>query len=212
MNKLKLYKNIIFDFDGTIADTFSLLIGIVNDNKEYFGIDGISPDEIPRLKNLSITYILREFNINLVQLPKFMTFMKTELAKKSHLIKPFEGMLENIKILKDRGYNLGIVTNNYVKNVTDTLSDEQEKMFDYIYSARSLFGKPAVLNKLIKQYKLNKNETIYVGDEVRDIEAAQKVGIDIACVTWGFNNREIIVKQNPSFVINTPNELLDIVS
>ena len=54
-------ETIIFDFDGTIADTFGAVVKIINDNKERFGIDGIDKYEVADLRNMSIKYLLREF-------------------------------------------------------------------------------------------------------------------------------------------------------
>lgn len=204
------YKNIIFDFDGTIGDTFNIVIDIINTNKDKFGIDGISQEEIPRLKSLSARYLLEEFNINLLNVPKFLSFIKKELAKKSDEIKPFAEMVDVIKELKHRGYNLGVVTTNYVKNVTDMLRDDEEKLFAFIFTAKSLFGKASVLKKALKDFNMKPAETIYIGDEVRDIEAAKASGLDIIAVSWGYNSADILQKEEPTYFVTSPRRLLDI--
>jgi phosphoglycolate phosphatase-like HAD superfamily hydrolase len=81
-------------------------------------------------------------------------------------------------------------------------------MFSFIHSELNLFGKSGALDKMLKKYKLHKPDVLYVGDEVRDIEACKKVGVDIVSVTWGFNSREVLEKYQPNKLVGTPEELL----
>ena len=51
---------------------------------------------------------------------------------------------------------------------------------------------------------------IYVGDETRDITAAQKSRVQVVAVAWGFNSPQILTQFNPDHLIHHPLELLDI--
>jgi phosphoglycolate phosphatase-like HAD superfamily hydrolase len=68
-----------------------------------------------------------------------------------------------------------------------------------------------MINKIIKQRKIIKSEMFYVCDEVRDIVAAQKSGIKSIAVTWGYNTQDALTKENPDFIVDTPNELRNII-
>jgi phosphoglycolate phosphatase len=68
-----------------------------------------------------------------------------------------------------------------------------------------------VLTQVLKKQKIDKTEAIYVGDEIRDIEAAQKVGMKIISVTWGFNAKESLQKFHPDALADTPDEFLHFV-
>lgn len=63
----------------------------------------------------------------------------------------------------------------------------------------------------MKQQKINKNKIIYVCDEIRYIEAAEKLEIKIIAVTWGYNNKNALEKENPDFIIDAPEDLENIV-
>lgn len=205
-------KCIIFDFDGTIADTFAVAIHIINSNPTRYGIDGIDKNEIPRLRSLSIPYLLREFNINLLKLPLILAKFRKDLQKHINELKPFSNILDIVIELHAQGYFLGILTNNSKNNVVDFLKKERvEHMFSFISSESALFGKGDSLNKLIKRYKLDKKNTIYIGDEVRDIEACHKVQIPIISVTWGFNSTELLEKFNPTYMVSVPQDILNVV-
>ncbi len=83
-------------------------------------------------------------------------------------------------------------------------------MFDFISVGSGLFGKRRTLNKVIKQHNLKKDDILYVGDEVRDIEASRGVGIAVASVTWGYNSRKVLQAYGPDYLIDQPQELLHI--
>lgn len=202
-------KHIIFDFDGTIANTFDIALEIINKNPQRFGIDGIDPTEIPRLKSMSMKYLLQEFNIHIFQIPKFLKMLKKDLAKEIDKVQVFEGMIDVLKQLSTR-YTLGIISSNSKSNIKKVLKNNNLDMFEYVIGEPAIFGKSTRIKNILKKQKLQNSEVIYIGDEVRDIQAANKVGIDIISCTWGYNNEDIIVKHEPNYLVHTPSEILNI--
>ncbi|MFC1621969.1 HAD-IA family hydrolase [Patescibacteria group bacterium] len=206
------YKIVIYDFDGTIANTMPIVIDIVNNHAQEFGIDGVSQDEISELRGRPLKYLLEEFGIHVMQLPKLAGIVRTELSQRLSEVEMFEGINEVFLEIDKLGIEQGVVTSNYVKNVTDLFTDEQEKLFKFIRSEKAIFGKHHKIEKVIEEFGYIKEEVLYVGDEVRDIEACKKVEIDIAAVTWGFNSSEILKEHMPKYLVDIPSQLLDIVS
>ena len=80
-------------------------------------------------------------------------------------------------------------------------------MFDFVYTGSSLFGKHKAMNKMLKNENLKSEGVIYVGDEVRDVEAADKVGLKVVSVDWGFNSREFLNQINPGSVVSSVSDL-----
>ena len=116
-------------------------------------------------------------------------------------------MPEVITQLIAHAYSLSIVTSNTKEAVTEFLTKQQLNYFDHIYSDKSLFGKHVVLDNFIKKHSINRDEAIYIGDEIRDIEAAHKAHLKIIAVTWGFNSKAGLVKYHPDYLIDSPQEL-----
>jgi phosphoglycolate phosphatase len=204
-------KTLLFDFDGTIADTLSISIEIVNKNAEKYGIRKIDPNEIERLKDFTPWQLLKEFRVPLYKLPFFVTKFQSEMYMAIDRVKPFKELPEILQKLHQKGFTLGIVTSNSERNVNNFLKNNSLKMFDFVHNERNVFGKHHTINKVLKEKHLVKEEVFYVGDEVRDIEACAKSGIRMIAVTWGYNSRRILEKYAPSFLIHSPKELLDIV-
>jgi phosphoglycolate phosphatase len=205
-------KVIIFDFDGTIADTVDALVSIANRLAVEFGYIQITPEQFTLLRNFSSREIIKYSGISLFKIPFLVKKVKAELKNKIQGLKPIPGMKESLIELKNHGYQLGIITSNSKDNVTAFLSiNELDNLFEFIYSGVTIFGKTTIINNVLKQKQLKPQTVIYVGDETRDIEASKKANIKVVAVTWGFNSPEILAKQNPDFLIHQPSELLQVI-
>jgi len=108
--------------------------------------------------------------------------------------------------LKENGYQLGIVTSNIESNVQKFLHANDLDLFDFFYSGKSIFGKEKIINKILHDKRLSKDDVYFVGDEVRDIEAGKKAKVTTIAVTWGYNSAEALQKENPDHIINSPAE------
>ncbi|MDJ0533611.1 MAG: HAD hydrolase-like protein [Xenococcaceae cyanobacterium MO_207.B15] len=203
-------KVIIFDFDGTIADTYQAIVDITNSLASEFGYKTLNQEELSFLKNLSSGEIIRQSEISLFKLPFLVKRVQKELGKQIGELAPILGMRGVLQKLKQQGYVLGIITSNIQDNVTTFLQHNGlESCFDFIHSGTSIFGKHRIINQVIRRYSLRSTEAIYVGDETRDIRSARKSNVGSIAVTWGFNSEKVLAKHNPDYLIVKPEELLD---
>ena len=203
-------KTIIFDFDGTLADTFEVIVSITNSLAVEFGYQPVGKEDIPKLQNLSSREIVRQSEISFFKIPFLIRRLRRELENRITEVNLFAGIKELILDLKAEGYALGIITSNSRENVTALMAfNGLEKIFDFIWSSSKLFGKDKSIAKLIKREKLNLQDVFYVGDETRDIDAAKKAGVGAIAVSWGFNSIEALARNNPDFLASNPLELRD---
>ncbi len=205
-------KVIIFDFDGTIADTVEALVIIANRLALEFGYPQITPEELALLRNLTSREIIKYSGISVFKIPFLVKKVKGELKRKIPDLKPISGIQESLLVLKEKAYRLGIITSNSEENVKEFLKvNDLESIFEFIYSGVTIFGKTTIINNVLRQKQIKSSEAIYVGDETRDVEASQKANIKVIAVTWGFNNEEVLSQQNPDFIVTHPSELLDVI-
>ena len=205
-------KSIIFDFDGTIADSFEVILRITNQLAAEFGFLPVQPEDVHRLKDLSSREIVRQSKVAPFKLPFLMRRLRGELNREIRYLKPICGMKAALLTLKQQGYQLGIVTSNSRENVIAFLeAQDLAEIFDFVGSGLALFGKGRVIQRLLKQHHLAPQDVIYVGDETRDIEAARKIGIKVISVSWGFNSTQALAAENPDYLIHQPDELLKVV-
>ncbi len=199
-----MIKYVIFDFDGTIADSFSAVLEIYNELSSKYGYEKIKEPEEFKLK--SSKQIVKDFNIPSTKLPFFVKKVLTKLGDKNvELFKDIEGVLIELK----KKYNLAILTSNLRKNVDKILKTKID-LFDSIQTGSKLFGKNKLLEKFLKSHNLEPEDVVYVGDETRDIKAARMCGIKIISVAWGFNSKAALQKENPDYLITEPHQILDV--
>ena len=206
-------KTIIFDFDGTIADTLDSVVRIVNDHAEHFGYKKVTKEDIPYLQGKKPREILSYLGISIFKLPLWIKKIHSEINKE---ISNMESTVNISPLLSELNNNehfhLGILTSNTQENVKKFLDKNGLDFFDFIRTGKSVFGKSHMINRIIKQRHVNKNEAFYVCDEVRDIEAARKSGIRSIAVTWGYNTKGALMKENPDFLVDSPDELRNIIT
>jgi phosphoglycolate phosphatase len=205
-------KVIIFDFDGTIADTVDALVSIANRLAQEFGYKPITPTELANLRNLTSREIIKSSGVSVFKMPFLVKKVKAELKNKIPELKTIPGIEDALIDLYNRGYRLGIITSNSPENVNAFLKINQlDNLFEFIYSGITIFGKTTIINSVLKQKQIKPQEVIYVGDETRDIQASKKANIKVIAVTWGFNSEEVLAKQNPNFLIHQPGQLLEVI-
>jgi len=198
---------LIFDFDGTIADTLELHRQIYNELALKYHHDQISESDIPNLQNLGMREFLKKVKIPLLHLPTLI-LEGQQLAKKYPISLPIPGIIPVIQSLSE-SYTLGIVTSNTKAYCQAFLARHQlEKYFSFVQAERDLFGKDHKLKKVIREHDLQIEKTVYIGDEVRDIDAARKVPLQNIGVGWGFNSAEALEKAHADTIFADPRELL----
>ncbi len=206
-------KVIIFDFDGTIADTLDAIVKISNCLAADFGYKQTSLAEINYLKNLSSREIIKQSGISIFKVPFLVRKVKSELTKEIQYLKPIPCIKEALIEIKEQGEQLFIITSNSKENFILFLEkNNMQDLFDFIYSGATLFGKSKIINNILQQQNINYKQVIYVGDETRDIEAAKKSNIKAIAVSWGFNSQEVLAAQNPDFLIHQPHQLINVIA
>ena len=104
------------------------------------------------------------------------------------------------------------MSSNSVENINTILSNnELNQYFESIVGGVGVFGKTIALKSTIKKYKIDKKTCIYIGDEVRDIKASNKVGLPIISVIWGFNGEQILSSNKPDFIAKEPADIVRII-
>jgi len=202
---------VIFDFDGTIANTLDSIIDIMNNLSDEFGFRKIHDEDVEYLRGKRPREILKHLGISLFKLPFVIRKTRQEINSHIALLSPSIDLLPTLKLLKENGCQVGIVTTNIEENVKKFLHANNLDLFDFFYTAKKVFGKDRTISKIIKDMKLEKSKVYFVGDEVRDIEAGKKVGIKTIAVSWGYNTKDALDKEHPDHLIDSPLELENIV-
>lgn len=202
--------NLIFDFDGTIANTLYVGVDIYNRVAHEYGCKKVLHKDTKAFQGKKPFDLMKELEVSLLNLPLLLLRVRNELFSEIRDVETFDGINEVLHTLKEMGYNLGVVTSNSQKNVEHFFEEHGlDNIFSSIHTSKHLFGKHKVIAKYIRQHGIAKDKAIYIGDEARDIEATQKIGIPIIAVSWGFNSRDVLEMYEPFAIVDSPAELLN---
>jgi len=201
----------IFDFDGTIADSRDTVGRIINELADEYGYEKLNEKEVLKYTSKRAQDFLREdLKLSWLKIPGFATRLRSELNKRITELKPIVGMVEVVKELKSRNYKLGIVSSNSEDNVRQFLRNNNIDIFDFVSSGSSLLGKARNIKSVLNREGFEAKSVVYIGDEIRDRDAAEKAGIDVVVVSWGYNSKDSLEKEHKSIIIDSPNQLLDL--
>lgn len=206
----KKLKAIIFDLDGTLADSFHVGIEAANELAKKYKYKPI--DDIPVIRDLSFKeFLVSHLKLGRIRLILWAREIRRIISHRTNDIQIFPGIKDMLEDLS-KEHKLGLLTSNSTKNALQILQNNKiDEYFSFIYTNCSAFGKSRHLKKLIKTEKYSRKEVIYVGDEIRDIDSCEMVGIPIIAVTWGGNSAKTLMETGADYYAYIPSDVAAIV-
>lgn len=202
------YRLIIFDFDGTLADSAPWFAGVMNGVAARYGFRQIDEVEMARLRGRPNREVMRELGLSAWKLPFIANHVRKLAAEAAASIGLFPGVEGMLRRLAGRGVKLAIVSSNSEATVRKVLGPELAGLIAHYGCGASVFGKAAKFREVIRKSGVAEADVLSVGDEVRDIEAARKVRLATGAVTWGYATADILRAQRPSAIFETTDDVL----
>lgn len=199
---LKKFELIIFDLDGTLVDSAKDIMIANNKTLEKFGYKPISFKNVKHIIGQGIRVnIIRSLKMQNVKINKkkenemydfFFSFYKKNLYVKSKI---YGGLNSFLKNLKKQGYKLAVCSNK-LEALTKIVLKKTKllKYFDFVAGGDTFAHRkphPSVLNNIIKNFKINKNNVLFIGDSEHDYHSALNSNIKFCLKTKGFTNKPI---------------------
>ncbi|MDQ0902131.1 HAD hydrolase-like protein [Paenibacillus sp. V4I7] len=204
-----MVKHILFDFDGTLVDSRALLVKLYNEMAMQYQFRRIRDQDLAILRSLSISERVDRLGVPVLQIPKLVTAGRQLYQENIRTLHIVPGMKEVIARVSSQGMKSSILSSNSEVNIRQILKNNKlDGAFKEIISAKHIFGKHHSIRKVMKQWGTSPSRMIYVGDELRDIEACRKLGVPIVAVTWGYDSQHLLLSGKPDYLVNSPRELL----
>lgn len=204
-------KHIIFDFDGTLADSTAVFASAWNTLAQKYKFKGIELKEIDALKKLSISERSKLFDFPMYKLPMILPQFYKLYRQSLNDVHLFDGMKEVLLEIDKRGYKILIISSNSKDNILEFLKMNGIHCVADVLCSNRIFGKDKVMKKFLKESNVHSSDVLYIGDEQRDIVACKKAGVPIAWVEWGYDAKEVVQNEEPEYKVATPQEILEII-
>jgi phosphoglycolate phosphatase len=203
------YKLVIFDFDGTLADSFPWLISVMDELADRFKFKRLDKNQIETLRGYDARKLIKEYRVPFWRIPSIGKHIRNLMSENIHSIRMFEGIPALLQSLAEQGAVLAVLSSNSCQNIHQVLGPENTALISYYECGVAIFGKPAKIRKLLKISGVQPDEAILIGDEIRDLEAARAVPIASGAVSWGYARVEALQAHAPSEFFDSVSEIVE---
>lgn len=209
-----MYKNLIFDFDGTIADSKECSIVATQKSFKERGLEEPTVNLIEYYMGIPIEKsfsLMSSVDLDDHQLEALIkTFRQNYKEVESSYLKLYKHMTEQLQSLsKDK--QLFVVSSKKTDVLIRNLEilDIDHLFTEVIGSDKVNHYKPSPdgINYILNKYQLENEETIYIGDAIFDMQMANSAKVASCAVTWGTHSIEELKSENPTYIIHEITEL-----
>lgn len=202
------YSLAIFDFDGTLANSFVSFIRALNDAADKYGFRSIGEQEIGLLRQEEASRALQYLGVAERKLPFISRYVRSQMTKDTSQVSLFEGTDRLLEQLAARGVTLAIVSASRSADVRRLLGPSNEQLVQHFACGASFLSKRLKLRQLVRRSNVGPLERILIGDQITDLLAARAENIPFGAVSWGFNSGESLKKNSPDFQFESMDEVL----
>lgn len=185
-----MYKNVIFDLDGTLLDTSEGVMKALEKTLQKLSLSPLSPKELKSFVGpVMQESLMKHFNMSAPLALENANLFREIYKEFLFEAKLYEGILELFLKLKAKGVKIAIATNKSHDNAMKIL-----EKFELLNLCECAFGsdlegkldKASLINLCLETLKAKKQESVLIGDSSSDAKGALKVGIDFLAVLYGF--------------------------
>lgn len=208
---------IIFDMDGTLLDTLEDLADATNAGLAHRGYPARTLEEIRSFVGNGVGVLLGKAVPEGTpdgEMEQCLSYFKEYYAKHwQDKTKPYDGILPLLAALKEKHVKTAVISNKYDAAVVQLCEDYFPGSFDVARGEREgVPRKPApdAIYAILEELGSEKKNAVYVGDSEVDMATAKNSGLTAVGVTWGFRDRQLLEEKGADYIIDRPDQLLEL--
>lgn len=211
------YDVYVFDLDGTLLDTLRDLTASVNHALRWAGMPERTIEEVRWFVGNGVKKLMERAIPEGTDNPRFaevyQEFRDHYLHHGLDTTKPYPGIMEMLRALKDEGKQIAVVSNKFYKATEELCSHFFGGLVDVAIGEREDIRKkpaPDTVEEVLRRLKTDRSHAVYVGDSDVDIQTAMNSGLPCISVLWGFRDRDFLSAHGATTFVATPQEVLAI--
>ena len=201
------YRLAIFDFDGTLADSLDWFRTSFHEVIARFDLTPVTAEELEQMRSLSAREIMARLNVSMWQLPAIVSDMRKRKLAAASETSLFAGIPAMLSDLQRQGIKTAIVSSDSEASVRQVLGPTTSLITRFDCGA-AIFGKHWKFRRVARRLGMEPADTICIGDEIRDIEAARAAGMDSGAVAWGYALPSALQAAGPTHLFNSIEEMM----
>lgn len=201
------YDLALFDFDGTLADSFPFFLSVFNVIADQHGFRRIDTARAGQFRHWGIRRMMAHVGLPAWKLPVVARSFMGMMKENAHTIPLFDGVDDALRHLAARGVQLAVVSSNAEYNVRQVLGPELAGLVTRFECGMSVFGKASRIRAVLRDSGVAAQAAIYIGDQDTDAEASRKAGVAFGAVHWGYATIEALREAGSVEEFVTPHDL-----
>jgi len=197
------YRLVLFDFDGTLADSFPWFARVINDTADKFRFRRVEAHEVDDLRGRSSRELMQILRVSAWKMPFIARYIRKRKAQDLASIPLFAEAPAALRRLHHAGVTLAIVSSNSEANIRAMFGAETAALIAHYECGSSLHGKAKRFRAVLRKGGYTAADAICIGDELRDIDAAREAGLAFGAVTWGYTHGAAMKAAKPDFVFES---------
>jgi phosphoglycolate phosphatase len=197
------YKLVIFDFDGTLADSLPWAVSVVNEFADQYGFQRIDPSDHELFRNYDAKQLMQHLGVKMWKVPQMAIHVRRRMGEEIDKIPMFAGISEMLAQLAGAGLTLSVVSSNAEANVRQVIGPQNSALIRDFDCGAAVFGKSSKLKAVMRRCNVEPAQAILIGDEIRDGAAARKVKMAFGAVAWGYTNPDALKALAPDEFFET---------
>jgi phosphoglycolate phosphatase len=202
------YGLVIFDLDGTLLDSFPWFSSVINSVADRHRFKRVENHQVELLRRSGARQIIKLLGIAAWRIPAIARDMRRLKSDHLHGIALFPGVDRLLRALIAQGTVLAIVSSDSEDNARRALGPDNSALIAHYACGSSLFGKSRKFKQVLRRTRVSPGRTICIGDEIRDIDAARKVGLAFGAVSWGYTSAAALQAHVPEQMFFSIDEMI----
>lgn len=210
-----MYKNYIFDLDGTLLNTLADLASSTNYALRQYGMPEHSVDDVRRFVGNGVGKLIERAIPEGLANPQYedvlATFRKHYMLHSLDTTAPYPGIESLLHSLRSHGCNVAVVSNKFYNATVELCRHFFADTVEVAIGEReNIRRKPApdTVFEAMRQLGVSGEDTVYVGDSDVDVATARNSGIPCISVLWGFRDRDFLIEHGATTFVNTPEDII----
>ncbi|WP_368231666.1 HAD hydrolase-like protein [Aeromonas sp. s3] len=204
---VRRYDLVMFDLDGTLADSLGFFIRTHNLLSAKYHFQPIQPHEVELLRQRSPREIMDHLGLPRWKLPFVAQDFVRLMRLHGQQVCMFAGVERVLRDLHAHGLQLAVVSSNSVENCRRILGEDLCRLMSCIDGGASLFGKRTRILRVMKKLSIQPGQAIYVGDQLTDADAARAASVAFGAVCWGYGAPQALAQTSPEVTFETVDAL-----
>lgn len=216
-----MIKTVIFDMDGTVADTLASIAGFGNDALTAHGFPALDVELYRQLAGNGADVLIRRMlaSTNMPHSEETVAAVRKTYdalyeADPTKLVTPYPGIIGLLETIRAAGVRTAILSNK-PDNMTCFIADALfPGLFDIVHGQRAGIPKkpdPSAILMLCEELGVTPADCLYVGDSGVDMQTGNNAGIPAIGVTWGFRSADELRENGAHALADTAEELLNMI-